>query len=590
MLYFDIRNFDMNFKIDIMKKFYIMAVLGLSFLQGTAQQFFSENFGTLTPSDPNQNVSDYNGFQYGPPISYSGTAMVSGDVSAIGYPAASGFSNVTFEPSTTQYLLVSGINTSGYSSDSITMTFGYYKDSTSAEDILLEYSTNGTNFTPVEFSLLNDSGWQLVRVNNTIPAAENLSIRFSQRSNLLLKIDDLRFRTSEECPLRISTIYSTCNENTLGTDTYTVFIPFNGGGSQSYGITASSGTVMGDNPTTQEEGIIQIADVQEGRDLTFDIVGTSCDYSYFVNGPQCKPEQELPLYDSFNYTAGTNLTTVSPYWASTSGGAILEIQNEGLSHPSMPSQFNSLKLGRGGRDAYTKFTPVTNNRIFSSFIFSLEDLAVLTAEGDNTIVAAFSESLSFSRNTLRMYVQKAGSNYRIGISSGNDAPVYSTETFDLNENLFVVVGYDYTTNNVMAWVNPTVSTIEDETPSISAVPTITPADFGSFSVYQNGVVAYIDEIKIGTSLSVVTTSALSNDAFSNNGFAVYPNPLTGNDVLNIQTPQNGTKSVLIYDMTGKQVFTTSTSAGSIAPQLSSGLYMVKITENNISTVKKLIVN
>lgn len=566
-----------------------MAFISLSFLKGTAQQFFFENFGTLTATDQEQSISSYNGFQYGPPVSYAGTAKVSGAVNSIGYGNASGFGNIHFEPSSAQYLTISGINTSGYSSDLITLSFGYFKESASDSDITLEYSTNGTNFTPVEINRLNDSGWEAVHINNIIPSVSNLTVRFTQTSGVSFRIDDLRFRTGLECPLRISTISRNCNDNTTGTDTYTAYIPFNGGGTQSYGITTSSGTIMGDNPSTQEQGVIQIVNVEEGRTLNVNIVGNLCDYGYTLAGPQCKPEQQIPFYDSFDYTADASLTNYAG-WASIMNGGILKIQSGSLTHPSMPSNGNSLKLNNSGRDAYIKFTPTSSGKVFASFIFSVESLATLLAEGQSTMVNAFSESQNFDRNTLRMYVQKIGNDYKIGISSGNDAPVYSTETYSLNENQFVIVGYDFSTNNVMAWINPNVSTINDNTPpAITAVSSVTPADFGSFCVYQN-VVSYMDELKIGTSLSVVTTSILANNAVSAKEFTISPNPLTGGNVLNIQSAQNGTKLVAIYDMMGKQVFTETTASGTIAPQLSTGLYMVKVTENNVSTVKKLVVN
>lgn len=566
-----------------------MAFISLSFLQGSAQQFFSENFGTLTATDAEQNISDYNGYQYAAPITYSGTAKVSGSVISAGYQGSSGASNIAFQPSTAQYLTVSGINTSGYSSESITMTFGYYKASPTDQDIVVEYSTNGTDFYSIEYNRFSESGWEAIIINDIVPSVNNLTVRFTQTSGISMRIDDLRFRTAIECPLRISAITRTCNENTDGTDIYTVYIPFNNGGTQSYGITSTLGTITGDNPSTQEQGVIQIVNIEEGRSLSVNIAGTLCDYRYSVTGLQCKPEQQTPFYESFNYPAESSLTNYSGWSASTVGG-ILSIQSGSLSHPSMPSGQNSLKINRSGRDAYLKFIPVSSGKTLASFIFNVEDLGVLIAENENTMVASFSESMNFARNNIKLLVQKIGTNYKIGISYGNENPVYTPATYSLNENLFIILGYDFTTNNVMGWVNPDVNTINNTTPTISVAASIAPADLGNFSIYQNGVTANLDELKIGTTLQEVTTSILANNALSATEFTISPNPLTGGNVLNIQSAQNGTKLVAIYDMMGKQVFTETTASGTIAPQLSTGLYMVKVTENNVSTVKKLVVN
>lgn len=73
------------------------------------------------------------------------------------------------------------------------------------------------------------------------------------------------------------------------------------------------------------------------------------------------------------------------------------------------------------------------------------------------------------------------------------------------------------------------------------------------------------------------------------GLKVFPNPLKGN-VLNITSDANATKTVEIFDVLGKQVVNTTTANTSInVSSLTSGVYIVKITEEGKTATKKLVV-
>lgn len=73
------------------------------------------------------------------------------------------------------------------------------------------------------------------------------------------------------------------------------------------------------------------------------------------------------------------------------------------------------------------------------------------------------------------------------------------------------------------------------------------------------------------------------------GLKVFPNPLKGN-VLNITSDANAAKTVAIYDVLGKQVVNTTTASTSInVSSLTSGVYIVKITEEGKTATKKLVV-
>lgn len=73
------------------------------------------------------------------------------------------------------------------------------------------------------------------------------------------------------------------------------------------------------------------------------------------------------------------------------------------------------------------------------------------------------------------------------------------------------------------------------------------------------------------------------------GLKVYPNPLTGN-VLNITSDNNADKTVAVYDVLGKQVLTAQVINGTVnVSALTSGVYIVKVTEEGKTATKKLVV-
>ncbi len=73
------------------------------------------------------------------------------------------------------------------------------------------------------------------------------------------------------------------------------------------------------------------------------------------------------------------------------------------------------------------------------------------------------------------------------------------------------------------------------------------------------------------------------------GLNVYPNPVT-NGVLYINTLANAEKSIVIFDVLGKQVFSTTTASDVInIASLKGGAYILKITEAGKTATSKLMV-
>jgi len=73
------------------------------------------------------------------------------------------------------------------------------------------------------------------------------------------------------------------------------------------------------------------------------------------------------------------------------------------------------------------------------------------------------------------------------------------------------------------------------------------------------------------------------------GLNLYPNPVSNGKVY-ISTKNDSEKEIIIFDLLGKKVLQASISSKELnVSNLNSGVYIIKITENNASATRKLIV-
>lgn len=95
---------------------------------------------------------------------------------------------------------------------------------------------------------------------------------------------------------------------------------------------------------------------------------------------------------------------------------------------------------------------------------------------------------------------------------------------------------------------------------------------------------YFDDL----SFTKLDTAGIADQTIA--GLQIFPNPLSGN-VLNVVTASDSTdKSVAIFDMLGKQVINTKVASGTVdVSGLSSGIYVVNITEEGKTATKKLVI-
>jgi len=101
----------------------------------------------------------------------------------------------------------------------------------------------------------------------------------------------------------------------------------------------------------------------------------------------------------------------------------------------------------------------------------------------------------------------------------------------------------------------------------------------------NGATVSFDNI----SFASPGATPLSTKGFNGiEGLKVYPNPVTGGKLF-ISSDANADKSVVIFDVLGKQVLNTTATESVNVSNLKSGVYIVKITEEGKTATRKLVI-
>ncbi|MFN2261469.1 MAG: T9SS type A sorting domain-containing protein [Psychroflexus sp.] len=104
-----------------------------------------------------------------------------------------------------------------------------------------------------------------------------------------------------------------------------------------------------------------------------------------------------------------------------------------------------------------------------------------------------------------------------------------------------------------------------------------------------GVVSEFDEAgQLFIRNSEDLDATLSNRNFENVEFALYPNPVK-NGLVNIETKSGESLNVEFFNLLGQSVLKAETNAQINVSNLKTGVYLVKIEQNNNTITKKLII-
>jgi hypothetical protein len=576
-----------------MKKIYSLLLLVASYAS-FGQTIYYENMGT--PTGTTLIPAYITGtapatFQNSSPIVYSGSADVRVTSVSSGYTGASGGGNVLIN-AVAEYFQIDGINTSAFTPSGLQLSFGINTPTAVTNLLTVEVSTNGTTWTPVTYTP-SGIGWTLATITSGIPSSTTLSIRFTSTTALQFRIDDVKvFNFDPSCTLSLGAPTAACDAVTFGLDTYTVTIPYTGGTSGAYTFTPSSGTVGGDNPATLAAGNITVSGVTEGTGFTLHITKGSCSYdSNAVAAIDCKPVNALPYEEKFPYTVGASLTASQTWSNINTGDSITSIAGN-LSYTGITSTGNSVSFSGTGAEAHTPFTATTSadGGLYARFLFNVTDYSNVTVDGTQTYFAILTDGVG-SNFKARLFLKKSGTQYQLGLTSGTTTTNYAATLFNVGDVVCVVLGYDFTSNTLSAWFNPTLASFTSATPAdLTDTPTTPIATLGGFLLRQDSATSTptitIDELKITTTIAGLL-GVSQNNAIA--GLKIYPNPVSGGTLF-IETAANAEKTITVYDVLGKQVLNTTTADSSVnVSTLHTGVYIVNITEEGKTASRKLVI-
>ncbi len=581
-----------------MKKLYILFLLAVASVS-FGQTIYSENMGvptgtTLIPAYVAGTAPAT--FQNVAPIVYTGTGDVRVTSASNTYTGASGGGNVYLTNTAGKYFQIDGINTSAYTSANIQMTFGYLTATFATVQVILEYSTNASattpTWTPISFSNNTSAAWNLVTIpGGVLPSSNSLSLRFTQPTVAgQIRIDDIKvFNYNPACTLVLATATGACDAVTFNIDTYTATIPFTGGGTGTYTITPTVGTVAGDNPGSVAAGNILINGIPEGTNLTVDVVSGVCSYQSVLTAPVCKPVNTLPYNEPFSYTDGSTLGS-SQRWTNNNTGDDILIASGSLSYNGYAATGNSVTFNGAGIDCFTPFTSTTSGTIFASFLVNVTDLTTMTAATPTTYFVGLTDAAKNYKG--RLFITKNATQYQFGLDAASTTTNWDATLRNTGEVQLVIMNYDFATLTLKAWINPDLITFDAAStpPTLSQVLTTAIADLGGLYLRQDSATTtptiIFDELRIDTTIGGILSS---NQVNAIAGLKVYPNPVS-NGTLFIESNLNSDRNVAIFDVLGKQVLNATTSNNAInVSQLKTGIYMVRITEEGNTVTKKLVI-
>jgi len=339
------------------------------------------------------------------------------------------------------------------------------------------------------------------------------------------------------CDVSLDTAVYTCNSNTVGdnNDGVIITIPYMGSEPSLTSITTSStGNLGGDDPAQTADGNIILSGLSEGDSWDVTLNGGDCDgttISGTVPAAVCDPvTQDLIINEILADPGTTDGDANNDGTINTSEDEFIELYNVG----TQPLDISGYTMEDGftTRHTFPAQTTIGSGEFFVLF-------------GGGSVD-------NFNGNSQ---VSSSGS---LGLNNGGDDVI-------IKNTAGVVV------------VTVTYSGATDQ--SICRDPDFTGEFVGHLSHSTNARVF---------SPGLTNDTPLSINNYQNNLFVMYPNP-SNTGFVNIKSNQMGAVQAQVFDMLGKQMINTTVVNERLeVSSLNAGIYIVKLTQNDRTTTKKLI--
>ena len=339
-------------------------------------------------------------------------------------------------------------------------------------------------------------------------------------------------------------------------DTYTATLDYTGaatGETFTVSTTPSGFSIGGDDPTSVADGSISVSGITEGTDITISVNNTAdggvCDLSRDLTSPVCVPVGSAGL----EFVGVIDFDTPE---GGSSGKAIHVVATEDIADLSIFGL--GVANNAGGSDGEEYTFPAQSASNGDHILLPRDEVAMenyLTTPGLNLFDLVIESGAATGNGNDAVELFKNGT---------------VVETFgDINDDDSAGNGWDYGDS----WAFKDTAGA-----SWPAGWIYGPADCtdGATTIFDSPCVYPFVE-------------SLSNTEFSEVELNIYPNPVNDGFV-NINSKIDGQKSIELYNLNGKNVMSTTLDDNTLnVSEVSSGVYLLKVTISNNTSTKKLII-
>ena len=317
----------------------------------------------------------------------------------------------------------------------------------------------------------------------------------------------------------------------------------------------------------------------------------------------------LPAYESFDYAIGSRLIEDNAiegvgFWSTTNPtvGDVLTVASPtwssitGIDAP----QGNAIEFQGFGLNPEFLFTPQldSDDTTYTSCLIKVTDFSLINVDPTRFFgLGGLNSNGTFSGAThvfIRLDAGGAGYNLGFNVSNSNTGITWDSTVFVADQEIMLVLYHDNTNSatDSRIWINPVVGGSEP-TPTWVGGPRNLTVD--RIQIFQhnssNTPNIILDELRVGETWGDATkpTTLSVSDLESSSELKIYPNPVSNIRELFIKFSNEGEKEITIYNLIGQEVLQKSTSSESVnLMELASGTYIIKITQNEKTTTKMLV--
>ncbi|WP_432411927.1 T9SS type A sorting domain-containing protein [Rasiella sp. SM2506] len=372
------------------------------------------------------------------------------------------------------------------------------------------------------------------------------------------------------CSFEIIATNSTCDTNSSSVDKTTVAIDFEGGGTEVFNITLTTGTgtIGGDDPSNHETGTIIISEVNENTVLTVNISSATCAIATTITTIPCEPTGEVA-------TIAQLRTGILGETYTLTGEAIITYQQVFRGQKFIEDATAAILIDDPNGSITTQYA--TNNGVtgITGVLSEFNGQLQFLPESDPGPPSSLSNSV----------IPQA-----VSIEQLNTTP----EDFE-SEFVQIAQGVDIDNSINTTWIADQVYGMFNPNGTFNFRTAFFEANYLGLEVPTNNVnIAGIITERNGTyyltsrSLNDVNGIILSNNQVTQSTFTIYPNPTHG-DFINITSTSAAEMGIAIYTISGQLLLHTISRKTINISTLKSGLYLLKITQDGITATGKLVV-